>query len=71
MSSGDEFYAFRVWVWIDSVLYCYLPFTSLAVLNVLIIRHMTSAARFRGTNASSDKVAKDLGPVSWRPTTVK
>ena len=41
-----EFFATKVYTWIDASVYSFIPFLSLAVLNVLIIRQLRTSRRF-------------------------
>ena len=41
------FFLYRVYPWIDSIMYCILPMTSLFVLNIVMMRHMKQVIRTR------------------------
>ena len=43
-----EFFAMKVYTWIDASVYSFIPFLLLTVLNVLIIRQVRESGRFSG-----------------------
>ncbi|XP_041374222.1 thyrotropin-releasing hormone receptor-like [Gigantopelta aegis] len=49
-STGGQttiFFLYRIYPWIDSIMYCILPMTSLFVLNMVMLRHMKKVIRSR------------------------
>ncbi|XP_070183383.1 probable G-protein coupled receptor B0563.6 [Littorina saxatilis] len=53
-----------VWPWIDGSIYCFIPFISLVVFNVLIVKHMRQSRKFRWSNTrqSSDHSTRQGDP---------
>ncbi|KAK7488983.1 hypothetical protein BaRGS_00019787, partial [Batillaria attramentaria] len=65
VGEANQLFAFMIWPWIDGALYCYIPFASLVVLNVLIVQQMKSARKFRDTST-----CKEQGDQSRQVTTM-
>ncbi|XP_076444961.1 neuropeptides B/W receptor type 2-like [Babylonia areolata] len=52
-SPESQWFLHMVWPWITSSVNCYIPLATVAVLNVLIVRQMRAAAKFRGSTANT------------------
>nr|KAG5709445.1 hypothetical protein BaRGS_023127 [Batillaria attramentaria] len=66
MPKGETtmFYLFKIWPWIDGVIYCYAPLSCLVIFNILILKQVRSSRSFQSKTAgpeaggsSSDKTS--------------
>ncbi|KAL8569510.1 hypothetical protein ACOMHN_002057 [Nucella lapillus] len=54
------FYMFKIWPWVDAVIYCYVPLACLVVFNVLILRQVRLSSSFQAkTNTAAVAAATD------------
>ncbi|KAK7501804.1 hypothetical protein BaRGS_00006890 [Batillaria attramentaria] len=64
MPGPTEFYAHKIWPWIDSVIYCYGPLACLIIFNILILRQVKSSRAFQSKMAGTEAADKAQGSSS-------
>lgn len=67
VGATSKYFAEKIWPWLDGALYCYIPFFSVLIFNILIVHQMNVSSKFRESNirgGRTETVDKQVKPTA-------
>ncbi|XP_025090398.1 somatostatin receptor type 5-like [Pomacea canaliculata] len=67
VGATSKYFTEKIWPWLDGALYCYIPFFSVLIFNILIVHQMNVSNKFRESNIRGGRT--ETADKQVKPTT--